>query len=82
MPTGSPLMPRTHLPSHWFSCGQTRPHTAGSAVEALSTSQAPSKSSAATRAIKAGMSIPTGQPDTQGLFLQLRQRLASPTAMS
>ena len=53
-----------------------------SAVEALSTSQAPSMSSAATCATKAGMSMPTGQPDTQGLFLQLRQRLASPTAMS
>ena len=29
MPTGSPLMPRTHLLSHWVSCGQTRPQTAG-----------------------------------------------------
>ena len=30
MPTGSPFTPRTHLPSHCVSCGQTRPHTAGS----------------------------------------------------
>ena len=29
MPTGSPLMPRTHLLSHWFSCGHTRPQIAG-----------------------------------------------------
>ncbi len=29
MPTLSPLMPRTHLDSHCFSCGQTRPQTAG-----------------------------------------------------
>ena len=28
MPTGSPLMPRTHLLSHCVSCGQTRPQTA------------------------------------------------------
>ena len=24
---------RQHLPSHWFSCGQTRPQTAGSALD-------------------------------------------------
>ena len=29
MLTGSPLMPNTHEPSHWVSCGHTRPHTAG-----------------------------------------------------
>ena len=33
MATGSPLMPRTHLLSHWVSCGQTRPQTAGRDVE-------------------------------------------------
>ena len=32
MATGSPLMPRTHLPSHWFSWGQTRPEMAGRAL--------------------------------------------------
>ena len=26
---GSPLIPLIHLPSHWLSCGQTLPHTAG-----------------------------------------------------
>ena len=29
--TGSPLIPRTHLLSHWLSCGHTRPQIAGSA---------------------------------------------------
>ena len=82
MPTLSVLMPRTHLPSHWFSCGHTRPHTAGSALDALSTAYAPSMSSSATFAIKAGISIFTGQPLTQGLFLQFRQRFASFTAIS
>ena len=33
METASPLMPRMHLPSHWVSCGQTRPQTAGSALD-------------------------------------------------
>ena len=33
METGSPLIPRIHLPSHWLSCGQTRPQIAGSALD-------------------------------------------------
>ena len=33
METASPLIPRIHLPSHWLSCGQTRPQTAGSAED-------------------------------------------------
>ena len=33
METDSPLMPRIHLPSHWLSCGQTRPQIAGSALD-------------------------------------------------
>ena len=37
MPTGSFLMPRVHLPSHWLSCGQTRPQTAGREEERLMT---------------------------------------------
>ena len=28
--TGSPLIPRMQEPSHWLSCGHTRPHTDGS----------------------------------------------------
>ena len=30
MATGSSDSPTVHTPSHWFSCGQTRPQTAGS----------------------------------------------------
>ena len=30
MATGSPLLPRMQTPSHWLSCGQTRPQMAGS----------------------------------------------------
>ena len=37
MPTGSFLMPRVHLPSHWLSWGQTRPQTAGREEERLMT---------------------------------------------
>ena len=29
MAMASPLAFRMHLPSHWCSCGHTRPHTAG-----------------------------------------------------
>ena len=45
-------------------------------------SKAPSISSFATRSIKAGMSICTGQALTHGLFLQFKQRRASFTAIS
>ena len=44
--------------------------------------EAPSMSSLATFSMKAGMSICTGQAETQGLFLQCRQRLASSIAIS
>ena len=82
MPTGSPLMPRTHLDSHCVSCGQTRPQTAGSEDCLFRISNAPSMSPLATFSMKAGMSICTGQAVTQGLFLQCRQRRASSTAIS
>ena len=36
----SPLMPRTHFSSHWVSCGQTLPQTAGSALVERMTSLA------------------------------------------
>ena len=35
MATGWPLALRMQLPSHWFSCGQTRPQTAGRLLVAL-----------------------------------------------
>ena len=33
METASPLIPRIHFPSHWLSCGHTRPQIAGSALD-------------------------------------------------
>ena len=30
---GSPLIPRIHFPSHWLSCGHTRPQIAGRALD-------------------------------------------------
>ena len=82
MPTGSPLMPRVHLPSHCVSCGHTLPQTAGSEEVRWMTSYASSNFPSATSAIKAGMSTATGQPATQGLFLQCTQRLASSMAVA
>ena len=38
MATGSPFTPRTHLLSHWDSCGQTRPDRAGRAFVEVMTS--------------------------------------------
>ena len=36
--TGSSDSPTVHTPSHWFSCGQTRPQTEGSRLESVMTS--------------------------------------------
>ena len=36
--TGSSESPTVHTPSHWFSCGQTRPHTDGSRLVSVITS--------------------------------------------
>ena len=38
MATGSSVSPTVQTPSHWFSCGQTRPQTAGSRFVAVMTS--------------------------------------------
>ena len=38
MATGSSDSPTVHTPSHWFSCGHTRPHTDGRRFEAVITS--------------------------------------------
>ena len=82
MPTGSPFFPLTQRASHWFSCGQTRPQTAGRELVRDMISYAFPKSPSLTCSIKRGISICTGQPDTQGLCLQLRQRVASSIAVS
>ena len=80
--SGSPLLPSRHSFSHWSSCGQTRPQTAGSAFFSRISRAAPAKSPAATSLTNPGMSTPTGQPSTHAGFLHCRQRLASATASS
>ena len=65
---------------HWFSCGQTRPHTAGSRLFVLIRSIAPWKSRRAIRPTKSRMGSSTGQPVVHGWFLHWRQRCASRTA--
>ena len=82
MPTLSPLMPRTHLLSHCFSWGQTRPQTAGRELVEVMISYAASKSPSATLAMNSGMRTETGQPVRQGILWQLRQRFASSIAIS
>ena len=67
---------------HCFSCGQTRPQTAGSNDVSLMTDNAPTKSPAAAFARKPGISMATGQPCMQGLFAQFMQRDASSIAAS
>ena len=57
-------------------------HTAGSEDVRAITSYASSNFPSATSAINAGISTATGQPFTQGLFLQPRQRFASSTAVA
>ena len=41
--TGSPLTPKTQEPSHWLSCGQTRPQTLGSELSSEITAAAAAK---------------------------------------
>ena len=82
METASPLIPRTHLPSHWLSCGHTRPQTAGSALDSPIILYASSKFPSFTCATNAGMLILTGHPVIHFAFLQPRQRCASSTASS
>ena len=71
-----------HLASHCFSCGQTRPQTAGNELLALITLYAPCTSPASICLMKDGMSMLTGQPCTQPGFGQSRQRLDSRSAIS
>ena len=67
---------------HCFSCGQTRPQTAGRSDVSLMTRSAPAKSPAAAFARKPGMLIATGQPCMQGFEGHCRQREASRCAIS
>jgi len=82
MPTGSPLIARTHFASHWLSCGQTRPQIAGRLFVSRITSYAFSNSPSLTSPMNFGICTLTGQPSTHGWCLQFRQREASSTAIS
>ena len=77
MATGALLIPRTHSVSHWVSWGQTRPVTAGRALSAKRLSAAEEKSPFATKSMKRGMFIMTGQPAMHRGSLHWRQRWAS-----
>src|SRR5208283_2934072 len=82
MAIGAPLPLRRQPPSHCSSCGQTRPETAGSKFFLLIILIAAAKSPSATHLTKLGISTSTGHFDTHFGFLQFRQRLASPRAIS
>ena len=79
---GSPLIPNTHFPSHWLSCGHTLPHTAGSELYLAISLAAPSISFSLIWLINSGIFIDTGHPSTHLGFLQWRHLDASLTALS
>ena len=71
-----------HTPSHCFSCGQTRPQTAGRLLVFLMVLMASSKFSRSMFLMNVGILMPTGQPFIQLGSAQSRQRFASSTACS
>ena len=71
-----------HFASHCFSCGHTRPHTAGKALVSFSTLAASRNSPRSMFLMKVGIWIPTGQPSIQVGFAQSRHRSASAIACS
>src|SRR5471030_1127665 len=80
--TESPFIPKTHLPSHCFSCGQTLPQTAGSALYFATSFAAFSNFSSLTCEINPGILIETGHPSTHLGFLQFKHLAASFVASS
>ena len=82
MATGSPFLPTTHPPSHWFSCGHTRPVMAGSALSSRIFAAAPRKSPAQISATISCILTPTGQSPWHPGLAQARQRMASVAALS
>ena len=79
---GSFIFKCMHLLSHCFSCGHTRPQTAGKAEVCLSTAAAPRMLSRSMFLIKSGMLMCTGHPSTHDGLAQSRQRCASCMAIS
>ena len=75
-----PFLPSTQCPSHCFSCGQTRPHTAGRLLFSLMMCMALPKFPIDNSWIQSGMSWLIGHPFLHCGTLQCRQRLASSIA--
>ena len=71
-----------HLLSHCFSCGHTRPQTAGNALVSFSTLAASRNSPRSMFFTNVGILILTGHPCIQVRFGQSRQRWASCMACS
>ena len=79
---GSFIFRWIHLLSHCFSCGQTRPHTAGRADVLFNTLAAARNCPRSMFLMNDGILMFTGQPSTQAGLPQSRQRCASRTAIS
>ena len=77
-----PAFKCVHCDSHCFSCGQTRPHTAGRALVSFRVFAASRNSPRSMFLMNLGILIPTGQPFMQVGLGQSRQRLASVMACS
>ena len=77
-----PIFKWIHLLSHCFSCGQTRPQTAGRALVSFKVLAASKNSPRSIFLIKVGILIFTGHPCIQVGFGQSRQRSASCIACS
>ena len=82
MATGSPFFARTQSFSHWSSCGQTRPQTAGSALSVFRIRFAAATSPSLILRMNCGICTSTGQPWRHGAVLHWRQRDASTAAVS
>src|ERR1035441_990203 len=82
MATGWPFLPTMHPPSHWFSCGQTRPVMAGRELSSRNLAAATRKSPAQIRAITSLTLTPTGQSTTQPGLAHSMQRVASVRALA
>ena len=81
MRTGLSFFPSIQVPWHCASCGQTRPHMAGSILSCLIIRAAFLKSSFAIALMKPGISIDTGHPFTQSGRGHPMHRSASNTAV-
>src|SRR6185369_4390874 len=80
--TASSDSPTVHTPSHWFSCGHTRPQMDGSRLVSVRMSYAPRRLPSPIFWMKPGMLMPTGQPEIQGSSGHIRQRSDSRKASS